>query len=98
MLLVRAKRTLLCSTLNGVITDDRANLTEQKKEFATSRRDVHTLAEAIRGADVFVGLSKGNVLSKDMVRTMAERPMFLLWLIRSPKSLTKTPSKLVLTS
>ena len=59
----------------GVITSDRANLTEQKKLFATDRRDVHTLEEAIKGADVFVGLSKGNVLSQDMVRSMAEKPI-----------------------
>lgn len=59
----------------GVITDDRDNLTEQKKFFATSRRDIHTLEEAIKGADVFIGLSKGNVLSKDMVRSMAENPI-----------------------
>ena len=59
----------------GVITDDRENLTEQKRMFATSRRDVHTLEEAIRGADVFVGLSKGNVLTQDMVRSMAEKPI-----------------------
>ena len=69
------KENIIMLDSKGVITDDRANLTEQKKEFATSRRDVHTLAEAVRGADVFVGLSKGNVLSKDMVRTMAERPI-----------------------
>ena len=59
----------------GVITADRPNLTEQKKLFATSRTDIHTLEEAIRGADVFVGLSKGNVLSKDMVRSMADQPI-----------------------
>ena len=59
----------------GVITDDRERLTEQKKLFATSRRDVHTLEEAIKGADVFVGLSKGNVLTKDMVRSMADQPI-----------------------
>ena len=59
----------------GVITADRPNLTEQKKEFVTTRTDVHTLEEAIRGADVFVGLSKGNVLSKAMVKTMAEAPI-----------------------
>ena len=34
----------------GVITSDRENLTEQKRYFATDRRDVHTLAEAIKGA------------------------------------------------
>ena len=59
----------------GVITSDRENLTEQKKLFATDRRDVHTLEEAIKGADVFVGLSKGNVLTQDMIRSMAEQPI-----------------------
>ena len=59
----------------GVITSDRPNLTEQKKLFATDRRDVHTLEEAVKGADVFVGLSKGNVLTKDMIRSMAEQPI-----------------------
>ena len=59
----------------GVITSDRENLTEQKKMFATDRRDVHTLAEAVKGADVFVGLSKGNVLTQDMIRSMADQPI-----------------------
>ena len=59
----------------GVITSDRENLTEQKKMFATDRRDVHTLAEAVNGADVFVGLSKGNVLTQDMIRSMADQPI-----------------------
>ena len=59
----------------GVITSDRDNLTEQKKLFATDRRDVHTLEEAVKGADVFVGLSKGNVLTQDMVRSMADQPI-----------------------
>ena len=59
----------------GVITSDRPNLTPQKKLFATDRRDVHNLEEAIKGADVFVGLSKGNILTKDMIRSMAEKPI-----------------------
>jgi len=59
----------------GVITDDRQNLTPEKKFFATSRRDVHTLEEAIKGADVFLGLSKGNILTQDMVRSMAKNPI-----------------------
>lgn len=59
----------------GVITSDRKNLTEQKKYFATDRRDIHTLEEAIKDADVFVGLSKGNVLTQDMVRSMASTPI-----------------------
>lgn len=59
----------------GVITSDREGLTEQKKLFATDRRDVRTLAEALQGADVFLGLSKGKVLSQDMVRSMADNPI-----------------------
>ncbi len=58
----------------GVIRADRPGLTAQKLEFATSR-DLHTLEEAVRGADVFVGLSKGNVLTQDMVRSMADKPI-----------------------
>ncbi len=59
----------------GVISKDRPGLNAQKLEFATSRTDIHTLEDAIKGADVFVGLSKGNVLTKDMVRTMANKPI-----------------------
>lgn len=59
----------------GVITADREGLNEQKREFATQRTDVHTLADAMREADVFVGLSKGNVLTQDMVRSMASNPI-----------------------
>ena len=59
----------------GVITSDRPSLTEEKKFFATDRRDVHTLEEAIKGADVFLGLSRGNVLTKDMIRSMANSPI-----------------------
>ena len=71
-----AKReNILMLDSKGVITSDRPNLTEQKKYFATERRDVHTLEEAVKGADVFVGLSKGNVLTKDMVRSMADQPI-----------------------
>ena len=59
----------------GVISDERTNLTPEKLEFATSRHDIKTLADAIVGADVFLGLSKGNVLTKDMVRSMANDPI-----------------------
>ena len=59
----------------GVITSDREKLDETKRYFATDRRDLHTLAEAIQGADVFLGLSKGNVLTQDMIRSMASHPI-----------------------
>ncbi len=59
----------------GVITNDREKLDETKRYFATDRRDLRTLEEAIQGADVFLGLSKGNVLTKEMVRSMADHPI-----------------------
>ncbi len=59
----------------GVISIDREGLNDQKREFATTRTDIHTLAEAVKDADVFVGLSKGNVLTQDMVRSMAANPI-----------------------
>lgn len=59
----------------GVISTSRTDLNEQKLEFATSRTDIHTLAEAIKDADVFVGLSKGNILTQNMVRSMADHPI-----------------------
>lgn len=59
----------------GVINKARTDQNEQKRFFATDRTDIHTLEEAIRGADVFLGLSKGNVLNQDMVRSMASSPI-----------------------
>ncbi len=59
----------------GVIYKGRDNVNEQKAEFATDRTDIHTLEEAVKGVDVFVGLSKGNVLTQDMVRSMADHPI-----------------------
>lgn len=75
MALGARRENILMLDSKGVITSDRENLTEQKKLFATERRDVHNLEEAIKGADVFVGLSKGNVLTQDMIRSMADQPI-----------------------
>ena len=69
------KENIVMLDSKGVITSDRDNLTPEKALFATDRRDVHTLEEAMRGADVFLGLSKGNVVSQDMIRSMAEQPI-----------------------
>ncbi len=59
----------------GAITTSRTDLTEQKKQFATSRNDVGSLEEALKGADMFLGLSKGNLLTQDMVKGMAANPI-----------------------
>ena len=69
------KENIVMLDSKGVISTERQDLNEQKKFFATSRTDIHTLAEAVKDADVFVGLSKGNVLSKDMVKSMAKDPV-----------------------
>ncbi len=69
------KENIVMLDSKGVIRADRADLNAQKKEFATSRTDITTLEEAVKGADVFLGLSKGNVLSQDMVRSMAKDPI-----------------------
>ncbi len=58
----------------GVIKPSRGNLTEQKAFFA-NEVGPSTLAEAIKDADIFLGLSKGNVLSAEMVKTMAPDPI-----------------------
>ncbi len=69
------KENIVMLDSKGVITSDRKMLTPQKALFATDRRGVNTLEEAMKGADVFVGLSKGNVLTQDMVRSMAANPI-----------------------
>ena len=69
------KENIVMLDSKGVISMSRTDLNEQKRFFATDRTDIHTLEEAVNGADVFVGLSKGNVLSKEMVKTMAKDPV-----------------------
>ena len=69
------KENIVMLDSKGVISKERTDLNEQKKFFATDRTDIHTLAEAVKDADVFVVLSKGNVLSKDMVKSMAKDPV-----------------------
>ncbi|WP_118193348.1 NADP-dependent malic enzyme [Albibacterium indicum] len=58
----------------GVIRSDRKVLEKTKSEFATDV-DIHTLEEAVKGADVFIGLSAGNVLSVDMLKSMNKKPI-----------------------
>jgi len=69
------KENILMLDSHGVITKDRTDLNPEKELFATNRKDVHTLEEALKDADVFVGLSRGNILSKDMIRSMASKPI-----------------------
>jgi malate dehydrogenase (oxaloacetate-decarboxylating)(NADP+) len=58
----------------GLIHESRTDLDENKQLFA-AKGDNLSLAEALVDADVFIGLSKGNVLSKEMVKSMAKKPI-----------------------
>ncbi len=58
----------------GVIRKDASNLSIEKAEFATAR-NLHTLEEAMKDADVFIGLSKGNVVSVEMIKSMSDNPI-----------------------
>ena len=58
----------------GVIRNDRDNLTIQKAEFATERK-IDSLDQAMINADVFIGLSTSNIVSQEMLKTMASNPI-----------------------
>jgi len=73
MLGARKENIVMCDS-KGVITTRRTNLSAAKAQFATDR-DIATLAEALRGADVFLGLSVADVLTQEMVRSMAADPV-----------------------
>jgi len=68
------KENVVMLDTKGVLRKDRTDLNKYKQLFATDR-DIHTLAEAMEGADVFLGLSTKNIVSKDMVRSMAQNPI-----------------------
>jgi malate dehydrogenase (oxaloacetate-decarboxylating)(NADP+) len=69
------KENVLLTDSKGVIYKGRtADMTPYKEEFA-AETDRRTLADALRGADVFVGLSVGGIVTQDMVRSMADNPI-----------------------
>lgn len=72
---LRKENIVMCDS-KGVVRADRTDINKYKREFATDR-DLHTLEEAMVGADVFAGFSKGGTVSQDMVRSMAEKPIIM---------------------
>ncbi len=68
------KENIVMLDSKGVIRQNRENLTKEKAEFATNRR-INTLEEAMKKSDVFLGLSMGNIVSKEMVHSMAKNPI-----------------------
>lgn len=74
MMLGAKRENIVMVDSKGVINTKRTDLNARKKPFATTR-DISTLAEAVKGADVFLGLSVAGVLSKEMVQSMNENPI-----------------------
>ena len=70
---VGVKNIIMCDS-KGVIHSKRDDLTEQKMEFAIDT-DGRTLGDALRGADMFLGLSKAKLLTPEMVKSMANNPI-----------------------
>ncbi len=68
------KENIVMVDSKGVITTRRSDLNIYKQKWATDR-DITTLAEAVRGADLFIGLSVANMLTKEMLGTMAPDPI-----------------------
>ena len=72
---IRQENVVLCDS-QGVVTVYREDINAVKRELATTRR-ISTLAEAVQGADVFLGVSKADTLTPEMLRTMAENPIVM---------------------
>lgn len=68
------KENIVMVDSKGVLNRKRKDLNKYKQEFITER-DIDSLAEAVKGADLFLGLSTANMLSKEMLATMADNPV-----------------------
>lgn len=80
-----AKHILMCDS-TGVINHKRDNLNEYKKEFVINTED-ETLSDAVKDADVLLGLSVAGTVSKDMVASMAKDPIILVLANPTPEIL-----------
>jgi len=69
------KENLVMFDINGLLSTSRTDLDEMRKQFATDRTDISNLQEALVGADVFIGLSAGNVVTPEMLKGMAANPI-----------------------
>ena len=70
---IKPENIVMCDS-KGVLNKKRTDLNKQKQEFATDR-DINTLEEAMKDADVFLGLSVKDVVTPEMVQSMAKNPI-----------------------
>jgi len=80
------KENIIMTDSKGVIKSSRKNLTKEKAEFATNKK-VNNLEEAIKNADVFIGLSKADMVTPKMLLSMAENPIVFAMANPDPESL-----------
>ncbi len=71
---VKRENIILCDTKGVVYKDRKEGMNKYKEQFAVKTK-LRTLEEALRGADVFIGLSRGGLVSQDMVKSMAKNPI-----------------------
>ncbi len=71
---VKNENIIMCDSQGPIYIGREAGMNPYKAEFAVETK-ARTLAEAMEGADVFLGLSQGGIVSQDMVRSMAEKPI-----------------------
>ena len=71
------RENILATDIEGVVYEGRDRLMDPWKARYARKTEMRTLAEAVRGADIFLGLSAPGVLKPEMVATMAERPIIL---------------------
>ncbi|WP_316798760.1 NADP-dependent malic enzyme [Pedobacter frigidisoli] len=69
------KENLVMFDINGLIDVKRTDLDDNRMGFATTRKDISTIGEALKGADVLIGLSAANVISAEMLMGMAKNPI-----------------------
>jgi malate dehydrogenase (oxaloacetate-decarboxylating)(NADP+) len=70
----RRENLVMCDR-DGVIHQNRSDLDDIKEQFATHRTELHTIQDALKGADMFLGLSAGNILNADDIRLMGPNPI-----------------------
>ena len=70
---VKEENIIMCDS-KGVLRNDRTDLNPQKREFATAK-DIYSLEDAMKNADVLIGLSIGNIVSPKMLLSMAATPI-----------------------
>ena len=73
---LNCENLVLCDS-KGVVSTRREDLNPVKEQLATDREDVDTLADALQGADVFLGVSKADTLTPEMLRSMASNPIVM---------------------